>query len=389
MSTLNRNAALLLGGAGVGGALMYLLDPDRGRRRRAYLRDQAVHAAHAARSALATGSRDLANRSRGVVSEASGMIREKAVSDEVLVARVRAEMGHVVSHPRALHVEAREGRVTLSGPILRRDLPALRARIHRVRGVREVVEQLEVHDTPGDVPALQESPGEHGSGGTEMWLPATRLLAGAAGGALTAYGVAAARRRDPLGVPAGLLGAGLMLRSMTNRPLGEALALSGACCSGEFRQSMEIRAPAEEVYRFCSRPQNVPHYISYVKDVQRLSENRVRWVLAGPAGMTLELDELMSEPVPGRRMEWRSAPGAMISFEGSLEVHPTSDHSCRLEMEMRYGLPGGRVTEALASLFGASPQQCMRGDLMRLKSLLETGKATVGGREVYREEMEP
>lgn len=42
-------APLLLIGAAVGGAAMYFFDPDRGRRRRALLRDQALKAAGNAR----------------------------------------------------------------------------------------------------------------------------------------------------------------------------------------------------------------------------------------------------------------------------------------------------------------------------------------------------
>ena len=42
-SSNRKPAAALLGGIGIGAALMYLLDPDRGRRRRALVRDKAVH----------------------------------------------------------------------------------------------------------------------------------------------------------------------------------------------------------------------------------------------------------------------------------------------------------------------------------------------------------
>ncbi len=46
------------------------------------------------------------------------------------------------------------------------------------------------------------------------WPPAWRFLAGAAGGALAFYGIT---RRDPLGATAGVVGAGLLARGITNR----------------------------------------------------------------------------------------------------------------------------------------------------------------------------
>jgi uncharacterized membrane protein len=57
------------GGLGLGAGLMYLFDPDRGRRRRALVRDQGVHAAHEAQDALRTAGRDVRNRARGLAAE--------------------------------------------------------------------------------------------------------------------------------------------------------------------------------------------------------------------------------------------------------------------------------------------------------------------------------
>src|SRR3954454_4731973 len=94
----------LISGVGLGAALMYVLDPDRGRRRRALFRDQLVHAASIVPDAFDATARDLTNRTRGLVAAASSIFNSEEVPDEVLVDRVRSKMGRVVSHPHAIEV---------------------------------------------------------------------------------------------------------------------------------------------------------------------------------------------------------------------------------------------------------------------------------------------
>jgi hypothetical protein len=60
-----------LEGIGIGALAMYFADPDRGARRRAMVRDQAVHQVSSKRDALNVMTRDFANRARGIQSEFS------------------------------------------------------------------------------------------------------------------------------------------------------------------------------------------------------------------------------------------------------------------------------------------------------------------------------
>lgn len=107
-----------LGGMAIGATLMYLLDPDQGRRRRALLRDQVISIATRVDDAVEAIARDLSNRAQGLAAEARSMFVEEDVPDEVLLNRVRSEMGRAVSHPSAIEVTAEQGRVTLSGLVL-------------------------------------------------------------------------------------------------------------------------------------------------------------------------------------------------------------------------------------------------------------------------------
>src|SRR2546426_1648872 len=195
MRTLGR----VMLGAALGAGIMYLLDPDGGRRRRALLRDQLVSAGHKTTDAVGATSRDVTNRARGVVAELRGRLRREHVGDDVLRERVRARIGSIVGHASALETHVSDGRVTLRGPVLREELDRLLKRVRGVRGVEDVVSELEVHETPGNIPALQGRPrpaqvAEVFDLIPTRWLASSSLL-GMAGAALAVAGLAVGRRQ--------------------------------------------------------------------------------------------------------------------------------------------------------------------------------------------------
>jgi len=207
---MNKAFTLAIGLA-AGARLMYLFDPDRGKRRRALLRDKIKHGARKASGAIETAAVDLSHRTVGLLAETRSRFRQEEVTDSVLVERVRSKIGRLVSQPRAIEVAADQGRVTISGPILAGEVDNLLSAVASVRGVAGVESRLEVHHQ-ADVPALQGGkPPSARSGGTPS--PTVRLVVGTAGGALTIYG---ARRRGAMGVALGTFGLGLLARGLTN-----------------------------------------------------------------------------------------------------------------------------------------------------------------------------
>jgi hypothetical protein len=213
------NLVGLTGALGIGAGLAYLFDPDRGRRRRALATDRIASAAHAAGDAADATSRDVKNRLFGTVASLRSRFRPDDVSDDVLVERVRSRMGSVVRHARAIDVTARDGHVTLRGPILADEVGRLLRRVGAVRGVETVDNQLEVHPEAGDVPDLQGAgplPGPRSAFMQTSWSPTARLAAGAAGALLALYGVKQPGATRSL---VGLTGLALLTRAATNHEL--------------------------------------------------------------------------------------------------------------------------------------------------------------------------
>ena len=186
----NQNWLLFTTGAAVGAGAMALLDPGQGAYRRSLIRNQLVRASHKTAAGLDALARDAANRARGVAAEARSAMRRDLVGTRKLEQRVRAELGRVVSHPRAIHVTASDdGCVFLTGPILRQEADQVIAAVRSVRGVCDVEDRLDRHDSPAGVPSLQGGrtrPGRRSALLQESWSPTTKALVCMAGTALAA-----------------------------------------------------------------------------------------------------------------------------------------------------------------------------------------------------------
>jgi len=196
---------LLVGltGAGAGAAIMYMADPHEGARRRARVRETVSHANHVATTVAAMTSRDVHHRMSGVAARLlARVIEEPEPSDHVLAERVRARLGRLVSHPGAIHVEATNGTVALSGPIFEAELEQVMRSVADVPGVAAIENRLQPHAEAGHVPGLQ------GPGPRRLpralakwlrWTPTERLLAAAAGLALVALAVPPSELRGASG----------------------------------------------------------------------------------------------------------------------------------------------------------------------------------------------
>ncbi|MGE0406472.1 MAG: hypothetical protein AB7O65_09240 [Candidatus Korobacteraceae bacterium] len=151
------NAALLVGGAAIGAMAMYIFDAQNGRRRRALARDRAFHILKELQWSARRKAQDLRKRTVGSVLEMRSQIRDsqELIDDDVLEQRVRAQVGHVVSHPGALEVRADSGRVMIRGPVLLGERKKIEHRMSQTRGVRECDIQVTEHANKDGIPGLQ------------------------------------------------------------------------------------------------------------------------------------------------------------------------------------------------------------------------------------------
>ena len=138
-----------IGGAGLlalGAAAFWLFDPRQGEGRRHWLRDKTFSLLRDAGDLARKTGRHLSNRAYGTYAETRSYVAgSEPVTNEQLVARVRSELGRVISNMSNVSVTASDGYVTLTGTIPQDEIPNAEACVRAVRGVRDLNVQLQPH----------------------------------------------------------------------------------------------------------------------------------------------------------------------------------------------------------------------------------------------------
>jgi uncharacterized membrane protein len=375
-----KSRLIMMLSAGMGAAAMYYLDPSRGRYRRALVRDRFVHTSHKAKHGLGVVGRDMRNRTVGTTATVRSLFESKTADDDVLADRVRAALGRVVTHPASIHVDARAGVVTLSGPVLADEVPLLISCVRSVRGVRDVESDLEVHAEPGRVPGLQgeprQRPGRRSAFMQANWSPTARALGTVGGAAATIWGLT---RRQPGGTLLG--GAGLVLlgRALTNLELNRLLGIGEDAFAVNVQKSIRISAPIETVYETWTSFEQFPSFMKHVVRVRRLNgrsgdHERWRWTVRAALGLETTFDALVTAREEHRLLAWHTEDGAMVHHAGQVRFNSNDDGSTTVDVKLVYNPLGGAVGHLVASLLGADPKRQMDDDLLRMKTYLETGK---------------
>ena len=365
----------LLTSIGLGAGLMYFMDPQHGNRRRAIVVDRANRFVNDIDESFDIAVEDARNRARGVLSEMTARLSEQGAPDWILEERVRSNLGRLARHTRALDVRADGGRIYLSGPVLREEEEAVVKAALRTRGVYGVENQLQVVENPQDIPALQ-TPST--AGATMMnqtqrnWSPATRLLSSVGGSLLTLYGLTRKGIAKPVLSTAGMV---LTARGMTNLDTRSLLGLSGGENGIRVNKAINIFAPIDEVYQFWHNFENFPLFMNHVKEISTQGEIS-NWKVAGPIGSTVEFQSRLTQDIPNDLIAWETLPDSQIRSAGIVRFDENRDGSTRVTVQMAYIPPAGMAGHAIAQIFGVDPRQAMHDDLIRLKTLLEEGKAS-------------
>ncbi|MEJ7639811.1 MAG: SRPBCC family protein [Singulisphaera sp.] len=217
---------------------------------------------------------------------------------------------------------------------------------------------------------------------------AERLACAIGGAALLLTGL---KKKTPGGIALAVIGGGLAYRAYSGHcDLYEAMSFrtagkrreGGAVHNGvKVQRSFTIQRSPEECYRFWHDFENLPRFMTHLKSVQKLGENRSRWTANGPLGTTVSWDAEVRTDKPNELIAWRSVEGADINNAGSVRFRPgPNGRGTEVTVELNYEPPAGLIGATIAKLLGEEPEVQVREDLRRFKQILETGEMpTVAG----------
>lgn len=361
---------------GLGAGIAYFFDPKHGESRRTLLREKANGLVNQMDDSIYAAVEDTRNKTRGVLSEWIAKLSNQDNPDWVLAERARNALGRLTPHSRGVRVRADQGQIHLSGAILKEERDVILNVASRTRGVREVIDELQVFYSPEEMGAFADTPTSK-SQDTPAWKPqslspATRLLSSVGGSLLTLYGLKRKGLARPVLSTAGLL---LTARGMTNLDTNSLLGLGTSGNGIRVQKTVNINAPIDEVYRFWHNFENFPLFMDHVKEVS-VQNGISDWKVAGPAGSSMEFQSHITRDIPNESIAWETIPDSQINHAGVVRFEENWDGGTRVTVQMTYMPPAGVVGHKVAELFGVDPRQAMQDDLLRLKALLEVNRMT-------------
>jgi uncharacterized membrane protein len=146
--------------------------------------------------------------------------------------------------------------------------------------------------------------------------------------------------------------------------------------------SVTINKPVAEVYAFWRRFENLPQFMDYLESVTPRGTGRSHWVAKLPIGGKIEWEAELTEDRPDELIAWRTVEGARFQHSGEVTFARTPGRDMtEVRVTLQLGVLGMPASPVLAKLL-TKPQ--IKGDLRRLKQVLETGEVVRSDASIHR-----
>lgn len=140
----------------------------------------------------------------------------------------------------------------------------------------------------------------------------------------------------------------------------------------EHHATIRVNAPVEQVYALFTHFNDYPKFMTYVKEVTFLDDQRSHWI-ADVAG-TREWDAVNEDWIPNRQIGWRSTSG--LANRGRVMFEDDGAAATRIDVDVSYDPPAGilgQIGEALGA--GTTFEARLQHDLEHFARMVDEAPA--------------
>ena len=146
-----------------------------------------------------------------------------------------------------------------------------------------------------------------------------------------------------------------------------------------------IKNSREELYAYWRNLENLPNFMSHIKEVREIDERRSKWTAEVPGGMgTVEWEALIEQDIVNSFISWRSVADADIRNAGEVRFEEAPNGKGTIvETTISYLPPAGNAGEYVAELLNPAFEKIVKKDLKQFKKHMEKGGAERSKKILY------
>lgn len=143
--------------------------------------------------------------------------------------------------------------------------------------------------------------------------------------------------------------------------------------SEQITKSIIVKSDVMTVFDVWADYETFPNFMTYVNRVTKTGPRASRWEVTGPLGIPVEWTAETTRYEANRRLAWNTKDhDGTITTSGEVVFSELPDTQTHISVTMNYTVPGGKVGEAVATLF-SDPAKRLEEDLRNFKAYIENG----------------
>lgn len=142
-------------------------------------------------------------------------------------------------------------------------------------------------------------------------------------------------------------------------------------------KSVLINADRGQLFEAWNKVETFPAFMENVEAVERIDDERSRWLIKAPAGKAVTLVNRITEVRKNEYLSWQSEPDSDITNSGKVMFEDApAGRGTYVSLIISYDPPGGSIGRLFAKVFQREPGIQARRDVRRFKQWIETGEVT-------------